>query len=147
MEASEVTLNLNAKLVKVPAEPIDPPVIKNQLTTIQYLYHRDFTNGGDPYQITTRHSTELESDDQVYHRRNIKATTDLNQLDGGWVEEASVLVVCNDSKEETLRLFAGKIPFAIIGPGLDCRFQPLDLNDLYIKSSGESKYSVYVIPR
>lgn len=149
----------------VPEEALDEAVqfaqksekpLKNSITIVQNVYHRDRVNHSNPYQITTRSYQELETDEQPFVRKT-KVGKTWDNLDCGWLEDPSLLIIHNtDQREESPILTVGvkygrgkddikEIWF--VCKGRDCRVEPFDVNELYIKSDMDNtKYTLYALP-
>lgn len=140
-------------------------VLKSRLTVVESLYHQ--ASGEEGMMVSSRFSRDLESDDQAYGPRRLKATEEWQPLDCGWVEEMGMVSITNEEgkrlqvnptekeKEATakkvLELALTPNPDSLwsflIPPGESFRGYP-STQKLWIRSqSGITRFSNFVIPK
>ncbi len=138
-------------------------ILKSRLTVVESLYHQ--ASGEEGVMVSSSFSRNLESDDQAYGPRRLKATEEWQPLDCGWVEEIGMISVTNEEgkhlqvnpTEEEKEALAKKVLeislspraswYFLIPPGESFRGYP-SAQKLWIRSqSGITRFSNFVIPR
>lgn len=124
---------------------------KARITVLDRCYHQ--TADGQAVESSTSFVRLLDTDEQPYQRKT-KVGREWTPLPVGWVGDCSLMVLKNEEKEDgasiLLKTGTGNA-FAFLAPGESLRFCPVDLTDLFLRSSSqeevkEAKYSVTLFP-
>ena len=136
-------------------------MMKSRLTIVEQVYFQQ--PGIQPVQETTQFSRQCESDEQVYTR--VKKLSDVwVDLDSGWVDEASCVMVLNHgnrqhlvnpTSEELLQESDRVVEVAVRGPtvfglvrvGESLRIEPHDVKNLVIRCRKDTtQVRIIVVP-
>lgn len=134
---------------------------KDRLTVIDSVYHQ--APGKDPDQYETKFSRPLESEEQVYDR-DLIATEEWTQLDKGWIESCSQLLIMNtegktvqtilsqeensELAEKILEIRQGTEVTWLVPPKESVRGIPANLDTIFIRCrKGTANYTVVLFPR
>ena len=133
----------------------------SRLTLVGQVYHQQA--GCDPSQASTRFSCFLETDEQAYERI-LRANSKWQQLDRGWIDSASVLVITNQERYNAKPNFSQEEKRAIedntlevsyqdsedswlVPPGQSMRACPSDLSRLRVRTRGGAvRFSIFIVP-
>jgi len=126
-----------------------PEDVPNRITVVEMVYFQ--SPGENPLGVESRYSRKLTTDEQPCERR-LKATENWQELDRGWVDQASLIVISN---QETI---AGKILEVayrdayqdtwLVLPGESMRASPSDASRLIVRSqSGTTRFTANLFPR
>lgn len=135
-----------------PIKPVETPVpTRARITVVDTVYHQ--ATGADPTCVESRFNRELLTDELPYSRQ-MKLEEHWKPLDHGWMSAAGMLFVRNEEgrfaqvvptaveRGESLRKVvevgietsAGVIPIASVPPGESCRFVPMDVRILRLRT-------------
>lgn len=145
--------------------------MKARMTVVEHVYYQSEEH--DPVVGDSAFFRELKSEDQPFARKHKVGQSWSPLSSDGWVLDASMVVLTNElpqysrnpTKEQKARdeakvievaVYSGEartmhsgppILFAVVLPGESLRFQPADLNQIYIRCpNGEVSYSVKLFP-
>ena len=123
---------------------------KNLIVIRDQIYYRDVTDNSDPQSFTVGWSYEIDSKEQPWIRRCIAEDTTWKPLDLGWLKNQCGLIIIHNLETEktasSLELGNPKA-FACIPPRHECRFSPVNWNDLVVHStSGKVRFVVRAYP-
>jgi hypothetical protein len=139
---------------------------KGRVTVVEHLYHQ---TDGEPSQTSSTYSLWLDSDEQPFCRR-FKVASAWSDLPKGWIEpdKCSVLVLTNTGESPIEITFAPPIvdneprdmhspprktqgdwvPHLVVFPKTSCRFQPVNLELIHLRSGGElSQGELTLLPK
>lgn len=130
----------------------EPPVpARSRITVVDTVYHQ--ASGADPTCAESRFNRELLTDELPYSRQ-MKLEEHWRPLDHGWMAASGMLFIRNEEgrfaqvvptaveRGEALRKIVeigietsvGVIPFAYVPPGESCRWPPMDVRVLRLRT-------------
>lgn len=128
--------------------------MKNIITVVDRVYYQK--SEFNPLNIVNSFDRQVSSDEQLFIR-NTKASLEWKRLDLGWVETPGMLLITNDSPQNSAGILqlgisvpnTGIILLAKILPKEHIRYQPAieTIQGLMIRSQEQdSKYTIIAIP-
>lgn len=128
---------------------------KGYVTVVGAVYHQLLSD--QPSGVPVSFRIPVTTEDQPFDRRlTIDETPKTLAQLGCWIADASQIVVANEAGvRATLNPEPGRydnciveVGVAIVRPGMDCRFEPMDMNTLTLRSrSGKIAIRIIVYPR
>lgn len=156
---------MSTVMTAAPAAPVPAP-IKSRLTVVETVYHQNGTD--QPTSAYSSFCRTLVSQDEQPFAKQVKVTEDWRPLDLGWIEQAGMVVIRNESgvfkiviptdseREVEMRkvvevgFCTGSYeitPSVLIPPTESARFYPYELSQLRIRCrSGMAKCTVHLFP-
>ena len=122
--------------------------LSNRITVVEMVYFQ--APGESPLGIESRYSRKLTTDEQPCERR-LKATENWQELDRGWVDQASLIVISNRETAtgkilEVAYKNAGQDTWLVL-PGESMRAHPSDATRLVIRSQlGTIRFTANIFP-
>lgn len=142
------------------------PVVKDRLTVVDLVYHRP-AYGGETHACELRFNRDLETFEQVYERKHVRADVEWSRIDLGWITKCGMLVIVNEEgrfqrrnptdeeatgiKSKVLEVCRGPEPRSdmawLIPAGESMRVVPPSIDTLWIRGTGgRNQYTVVAFP-
>ncbi len=145
---------------------------KARLTVVSHVYHQPADSS--PSDTPVQYSQAIESEEEPW-RRWFNAREEWQPLQCGWVEQASLLILCNDEGKWLQRnptaeeraaveakvvelgigddpggpvIIEDTLPFAEVHPGRGCQFTPTAASRIYVRCRrGNARCVLTLIPK
>jgi len=123
--------------------------LSNRITVVEMVYFQ--APGESPLGVESRYSRALTTDEQPCERR-LKATEDWRELDRGWVDQTSLIVISNnETVADKILEVAYRDAYQdtwLVLPGESMRASPSNASRLVVRSqSGTIRFTANLFPR
>lgn len=131
---------------------------KSRLVVVENIYYA--RGKGDDFQLSPSYNKFLQSDEQAYGPREVRATTEWTRVES-WIKQASVVSIINTEsrdglteegiEQKTLEVSCSSDPnpddIWILSPGDSMRGRPKNLSNLKVRSRvGTVELTISIIP-